>query len=586
MSKKVRMFGNVVFSILIVSFIYFVVLFAPVVLAGDHEHPNESSRILVKFGKKTSIGSIAAIKAEHKLETLCIVPKIRVHVLKVLEREKPARAIIDILRAHPHVVYVEQDFAASALYEPDDALISQQWFLSHIQAFDAWELWRGDPSAVVAILDTGVDHEHPDLQECIIPGWNFDVFSSAYNTSNADDDNGHGTHVAGIAAALTDNFIGISSVAFDASILPVKVLDAEGNGYYSAVASGIIWAADHGAKVINLSLGGTSFSSTLQDAVNYANTVGALVIAAAGNSGDNTTYYPAGCENAMAIGATDQSDQRALFSSYGAIVSVVAPGMNIFSTFWSAGEGSTYVDASGTSQAAPMVSGLAALLFSQDLSRTNNIVRNLIERSADDIGPSGWGSETGYGRINAYSAFVGDLMGVVNDSGTYEPIPNATIIAFQDKIAVANTEADLDGSYRIPDFPSGTYDVEASAEGYEPVMETGFFVSPAEDNELNFALGSLGTISGKVYTRKRCIAGATVEAKQGEIAICSAVSDSFGNYVLFNLAAGNYEVTASADGYESKTEENITVYSGSDTSGIDFNLAKTKIDNKSPRPKK
>ena len=581
-----RMFGNVVFSILIVFFIYFVVLFTPVVQAGDHEHPNESSRILVKFGKKTSPWSMAAIKAELKLETLCIVPKIRVHVLKVPEREKPAREIIDILRAHPHVAYVEQDFAASALYEPDDALISQQWFFSHIQAFDAWELWRGDPSVVIAILDTGVDHEHPDLQECIIPGWNFDVFSSAYNTSNADDDSGHGTHVAGIAAALTDNYTGISSVAFEASILPVKVLDAEGNGYYSAVASGIIWAADHGAKVINLSLGGTSVSSTLQDAVNYANIVGALVIAAAGNSGDNTIYYPAGCENAMAIGATDQSDQIALFSSYGAIVSVVAPGMNILSTFWNADEGSTYVEASGTSQAAPMVSGLAALLFSQDLSRTNDIVRNIIERSADDIGPSGWDTETGHGRINAYSAFVGDLTGIVSDLGTSGPIPYATVIVFQDEIAVASAEADLDGFYQIPNLPSGTYDLKASAEGYEPVMETGFFVSPAEDNELDFALGLLGTISGKVYTKKRPIAGATVEAKQGEVTVCSTISDSSGNYILLNLNTGNYDVTASADGYESKTEEGVTVYLGNDTSGIDFNLAKTKPDNKPPRPKK
>jgi hypothetical protein len=403
-----------------------------------------------------------------------------------------------------------------------------------------------------------------------------------YSTPNTQDDYGHGTHVAGIAAAVTDNSEGVASIAFDTSIMPLKVLDSAGNGYYSSVASGVIWAADHGAKVINLSLGGTSYSKTLEDAVNYADAVGALVIASSGNSGDQTVYYPAAYENAMAIGATNESDQRASFSSYGAELSVSAPGTDIISTFWTPSIGSAYGWGSGTSQAAPLVSGLAALLFSQNSTRTNDIVRNVIERSADDIGLSDWDIETGHGRINAYSAFVGDLTGVISNSETSESIPNATINVYQNAALVASAETDLNGVYFVPELPSGQYDIVADAEGYESVSKT-VYISPAEENALGFVLRiSIGSVSGRVYARKRSIVGATVEAKQHDIVIGSTTSDSQGNYVLTDLQTGTYDLTASADGFQAKTVQDVMVYAGSDTSGINFNLSKESTDEDKP----
>jgi len=289
---------------------------------------------------------------------------------------------------------------------PNDPFFQKQWGLEKIDAVNAWKLSKGD-GVIIALVDTGVDLNHPDLSGKIVPGYDY-VSSDSY----PQDDNGHGTHVAGIAAASTNNQIGVAGLGWNAPIMPVKVLNSSGAGLTSWIANGIIGAANHGAKIINLSLGGDQYSDLLQSAVNYATGLGALVIAAAGNCGDPSTYrsngcssfnptiYPAANQNVLAVGATDSNDNRGIFSSYGSFVDVSAPGVNIYSTILN----DTYAYASGTSMAAPFVSGLAALVWAENPSLTSYQVGNIIVGTADDLGPAGRDDYFGYGRINAAKA--------------------------------------------------------------------------------------------------------------------------------------------------------------------------------------
>ena len=266
----------------------------------------------------------------------------------------------------------------------------------------------------IAVIDTGVDLGHPDLSSKLVAGYDF-----ANGDNDPQDDEGHGTHVAGIAAAATNNNVGVAGVAWGAHLMPVKVLDSSGSGYTSDIAQGITWAVDHGARILNLSLGGPGYSSTLADAVAYAYTRNALVIAAAGNEylTGNPTSYPAAYPNVLAVAATTDQDGHASYSNTGFYVDVSAPGGDptsssdanpghwIYSTYWR-GSGFSYVGAAGTSMAAPHVAGLAALIWSIHLDWTNDQVQQAIIATAVDLGVPGRDDIFGYGRINAYAAVL------------------------------------------------------------------------------------------------------------------------------------------------------------------------------------
>ena len=219
------------------------------------------------------------------------------------------------------------------------------------------------------------------------------------------DDNGHGTHVAGIAAAATNNGIGVAGVAWGAQIMPVKVLDEYGSGWLSDVAAGIVYASDQGAKIINVSLGGSTLSQTLCDAVAYASqTTGALVVAAAGNTG-GAVLYPAACDHVLAVAATDRADQRAYFSNLGPQVDLAAPGVDIYSTWYQSGlQASGYFTKSGTSMATPQVAGVAALVWSRWPTWTPDQVAQRLLDTALDLGEPGWDAYTGWGRLDAAAA--------------------------------------------------------------------------------------------------------------------------------------------------------------------------------------
>ncbi|MCH7640763.1 S8 family serine peptidase, partial [Patescibacteria group bacterium] len=229
------------------------------------------------------------------------------------------------------VEYAEEDFVAQAFETPNDPMFSSQWGLSKIEASGAWDVTHGGGNVDIAIVDTGINSGHPDLSAKIVASVNCTISSSCPGFTTSDP-NGHGTHVAGIASALTNNSTGGAGTAWEGRLMSVKVLTDSGSGFYSWVANGIVWATDNGAEVINLSLGGSSSSRTLRNAVNYAWNNGVVVVAAAGNTGWSFPSYPARYSNSIAVAATDQLDNKASFSNYGFWVDVAAPGVSILST--------------------------------------------------------------------------------------------------------------------------------------------------------------------------------------------------------------------------------------------------------------
>ncbi|HUS71217.1 MAG TPA: S8 family peptidase [Anaerolineae bacterium] len=350
-------------------------------------------QILVKFREQTPPQDQVEALGAHNLPVLEVLPDLLVQRVAVPEGQE--QMVIQALSEDPRVEYAELDYVVHATIIPNDYYYDWQWGLAKIQAPAAWDQTTGTSDLIIAIVDTGVDLNHPDLNDKIVPGWDF-----VNDDKSAQDDHGHGTHVAGIAAAETNNSQGVAGVSWGARILPVKVLDGNGDGYYSDVARGVRFACDHGAKIINLSLGGDNPSSTLKDALEQVYQDGCLIMAAAGNGGGNGVDYPAKYVQAIAVAATDRTDQRASFSDYGPEIDVAAPGVEIWSTLWP----HTYDWKQGTSMSTPYVAGLAALLWSVCPELSNTEVRSVIESTAKDLGPTGWDSYYGHGRIDAEKA--------------------------------------------------------------------------------------------------------------------------------------------------------------------------------------
>lgn len=321
----------------------------------------------------------------------------------------------------PAVEYAEPNYVYKALVTtPNDTYYSvYQWNLRIIGADVAWDTWRGKNTVLIAIVDTGVSPTHPDLAGKMVAGYDF-----INKDNDPADENGHGTHVAGIAAAISNNGTGVAGVDWNAKIMPVRVLDATGSGSSLNVANGITWAADNGAKVINLSLGDPAYSQTVQSAINYAYAKGVVVVAAAGNSGSsgNPVMYPGAGEHVISVAATDSADNRAGFSEFNQFVDVAAPGVSIASTYWNTNPangplGDIYVGMTGTSMASPHVAGLVSLLIGLHPNWTPDQIEQRIKDTATDLGAPGRDDYYGAGRINAGAAVANSaviLSGVFN----------------------------------------------------------------------------------------------------------------------------------------------------------------------------
>lgn len=287
---------------------------------------------------------------------------------------------------------------------PNDPQFSQQQtYLDKIRVPTAWDVSKGRQGVVIAIVDTGVNGTHEDLSGKVIAGHNYvNSVSIAANTDS--DDHGHGTEVAGAAAAVGDNSLGIAGVDWNARIMPVKVLNNSGEGATSDAVNGITYAADNGATIINMSFGRSTESAALKSAIEHAKSKGAILVAASGNDGVASVAYPAAYDEVIAVGSVDNGDNRASFSNYGPALDVVAPGISIRTTSDSS---NGYLSVSGTSMSAPLVSGGLGLIKDIHNSYSTDELKNILLENTEKISAMGSNNridDVGYGVINIYKA--------------------------------------------------------------------------------------------------------------------------------------------------------------------------------------
>jgi hypothetical protein len=355
---------------------------------------------VVTFAPGTGAAERARILSAAGADVVDTIAPLRMAVVRVAD----GTSVVSDLRAEPAVSRVELDRVRATEARPNDRLYRRQWSLPHIGWDDVYGSVDPSRSAVVAVLDTGVDAAHPDLAGQLVAGTSFVTGADA-----TDDANGHGTAMAGIVAAATDNGIGIAGIGFDGvKVMPVTVLDADGLGQDSDIIEGIVWAVDHGADVVNLSFSNPGYSAALQAAVDYAWARDVVVVAATGNDGSSAPTYPAGDRGVVGVSNTDRSDELHPTSNHGAVTFLGAPGTGI--TTLRAGGGTMTV--TGTSASAAEVSAAAALLRAIDPDASNGVIVGRLARSA---APAGSRGETGNGRL--------DLARAVADEGSHAVRP-------------------------------------------------------------------------------------------------------------------------------------------------------------------
>jgi subtilisin family serine protease len=375
-------------------------------------------RLLVTFEPGTP-DAVADVVARDGATLVDRIEQLRVRVVDV-----PAVAadqLAGALQRNSNVERVERDGIVAATWVPTDPLWGYQWEQRQVRAPRAWGIERGTYHTVVAVVDTGVQLGHPDLKDRIVDGHDF-----VNDDRWANDDNGHGTSVAGIIAASA-NSIGVAGMCAKCRIMPVKALDAKGMGMWSIAAEAIVWAADHHADVINLSFGGPSGGTTLGDAIAYARSKGAVVVAAAGNFGSTTPFYPAAYPGVISVAATDAYDLQYSWSDYSSSwVDVAAPGCT-----WTTVRLSDYGSFCGTSAATPVVAGIAALMDSARFGISRSEIESILTAATIR---TPW-SFTRYGRVDAYRAVYRTVHGTW--PSTPQLLPQAPLLSPADEVTLA-----------------------------------------------------------------------------------------------------------------------------------------------------
>jgi thermitase len=374
----------------------------------SHYHANE---VVVRFKKSPTPDQLKQIQADIRSAKMQKLG----YTYVFQSKDKDAKQLMryfqnwQVQYAEPHYLYLTNDQTSTQLVtKPNDQLYSRyQWNLPIIDTEVGWNVGKGSDKVIVAVVDTGVDVDHPDLKGRLLTGYNV-----IKPDSPPMDDVGHGTHVSGVISALVNNGEGVAGMTWYNPIMPVKVLDETGAGNTYNVAQGIIWAADHGAKVINMSLGNYADANFLHDAIRYAYDKDIVLIAASGNDNTEDPGYPAAYPEVFAVAAADSSKKKATFSNFGDYIDVTAPGVNIASTY----PHNQYAALSGTSMASPHVTALAALIRSTNPKLKNTEVMEIMRSTAEDLGTKGKDKYFGFGQIDVNRALQKTLGKPISNS--------------------------------------------------------------------------------------------------------------------------------------------------------------------------
>lgn len=426
------------------------------------------------------------------------------------------QAMVERLARHPHIKFAELDRVVSDSLASNDPLLGSQWHLNKIGANVAWDTAQGS-GVTIAVVDSGVDSRHPDLVDRLVPGYNF-----VDGNTNTEDVKDHGTKVAGTAAAALNNGVGVASVAGQVKIMPVRVSNSAGSATLSAVASGITYAADRGARIANVSFGSVASSSSVLSAANYMKSKGGLVFVSAGNSNVDPGY--ANTSSIIIVAATNSSDLKASFSNFGDHVHLSAPGEAVYTTTW----GQAYASVSGTSFSAPVAAGVAALVMSANPGLSNSQVESILFSTAKDLGTAGRDNYFGFGRVDAAAA-VGAALAVVTPpadtqspaASIAKPLGSETVTGL---VPVDVTATDNVGVAKVELYVNGKLQATDAAAPYA------------------FSWDTRSLANGMVNLESRAYDAA------GNIGRSSVVSVNVANAVVVDITAPTVSITNPADG--------------------------------------
>jgi hypothetical protein len=492
-----------------------------------------ADELLVGLRPGVSQARAQAIYRAHGAAFIDRIPQINTHLIRV-----PAHALEKVQQAlsrRPEVEVVEPNFIAEGSYTPSDERYPSQWHLPRISAPQGWDISTGSESVTIAIIDSGVDPNHPDLSAKLVPGYNF-----VENNTDTQDILGHGTMVAGCAAAASDNTEGVAGVAWQNPIMPLVVLNSNSWATYYDIARAITYSADNGVRVMNISIGGTSSSTTLQNAADYAWNLGALIFACAHNYNTSDPYYPAACNNVVAVAATTSNDSRASFSNYGEWVDISAPGSSILTTT----RGGGYAYGSGTSFASPLAAGLAGLIISANPSLSNAQVVEIIELNVDDLGEPGFDPFFGWGRINVYASLIDATssapaedttaplvsVGAPEDGSVVSAITTVSVWATDDT-TVAVVELYIDGSLLATDTTTPfnfNWNTAQSDDGLHTIQAMAYDAAGNRGESDVVAVTVDNTVADTTPPEASIVSPADGDIVSGTISVSVSASDDIG----------------------------------------------------------
>jgi thermitase len=462
---------------------------APLVMAQEMEEKTPKKyapgEILVKFKTGVSKAEIDSMNRFYGVSVIKHIDAINVYRLKI-PGTNTVPEMVEWYSADPRCSYAEPNYIGEGGdFVPNDSSFPQQWHLDNtgqtggtvdadIDAVEGWQITRGSSAVVVAVLDTGIDSDHPEFQGRIIPGFDF-----VNEDSDPEADHPHGAQVSGILAANADNGFAVAGVDHRAKILPVKILNSQNSGTTADLVQGLLFAAAQGAHVVNMSLINYPLTSALNDALQFARDAGAILIACAGNGGIGNADVsgPGASPLTISVGATDHNDARASFSGTGQALDVVAPGLGIRTVLFNSSQDQTS-NFSGCSAATPVVSGIVSLLLSLDLSLAHEDVYTILTQTAEDmVGPPsedtpGRDDFFGFGRVNMHAALlkVAVSRSLCSLLGN-DPTPS---LLDQDIFTFAGTAGDQ-VTVRVQQAPTGVYSGERVTLVLSDAIDGAFF---------------------------------------------------------------------------------------------------------------